>query len=394
MYVARAALTGIERNGRTFWTTIGEVSKIIMNDETDLSALREGIRDYLLAECSLQHVLAHVEAREGIDRNLWNGIVAMGWTALAVPETAGGMGLGIKALALAYEEMGRSLTPLPYLSTMLAAGVIEAAAAEPERGYWLRKIVDGAVFATAPWASATSFTVAREGDILRLTGALPDLLDAADADFLLLAATDCDHKSVRVVLDLAADGDIVERRQLWDRTRNLGAVKLEGLTVPVGRLFVPEGEDEEALLSHAAIGLAADAVGGSDAVLALTIDYLKARHQFGQSIGSFQALKHRIADHRTRLEGDRALLRSAVAAVASSAPDAHVEASAAKALACTSYVELGGDAIQLHGGIGYTAEYACHLFTKRAWINEAAFGGRELHLDRALQLAWGSGATR
>ncbi len=155
--------------------------------------------------------------------------------------------------------------------------------------------------------------------MLRLSGALPDLLDAADADFLLLAATDGDHKPDRVVLDLAADGDIVERRRLWDRTRNLGAVKLEGLTVPAGRLFVPADEDEAALLSHAAIGLAADAVGGSDAVLALTIDYLKTRQQFGRAIGSFQALKHRIADHRTRLEGDRALLRSAVAAVASSA---------------------------------------------------------------------------
>ena len=356
-------------------------------DEADLAALREGFRDYLQAEWSLHNVQAHVAVREGINRALWDGIVAMGWTALSLPESAGGMGLGVKALALAYEEMGRALTPLPYLSTMLAASAIEAGAAEPERGYWLQKILDGAVFATAPWASAPSFSVTREGDTLRLTGALPDLLDAPDADFLLLAAIDCDRRSVRVVIDLAQDGVKVERQPLWDRTRSLSAVVLDGLTVPAGRLFMPSDEDEAALLSHAAIGLAADAVGGSDTLLALTIDYLKQRQQFGQPIGSFQALKHRVADHRARLEGDRALLRSAVNAVASNAPDAHVEASAAKALACGSYVELGGDAIQLHGGIGYTAEYACHLFTKRAWINDKAFGDRNFHLDRALQLS-------
>ncbi|MDE2341419.1 MAG: hypothetical protein KGL21_10210, partial [Alphaproteobacteria bacterium] len=201
----------------------------------------------------------------------------------------------------------------------------------------------------------------------------------------LVLAVDEDGKLHRVVLDSAVDELSLQRIALYDAGHSLCRLTFDRFVVAPFAIYPATAEDQT--LAHAATGFAAEAQGGAEALLQLTIDYLKTRQQFGKPIGAFQALKHRVADHRTRIEAGRVLLRAAVAGLAAGVPQAHADAAAAKALICADYVALARDAIQLHGGIGYTQEHACHLFAKRAWLLDALLGGRSASAERAYALA-------
>jgi alkylation response protein AidB-like acyl-CoA dehydrogenase len=149
----------------------------------------------------------------------------------------------------------------------------------------------------------------------------------------------------------------------------------------------------DALLGHAALALACDGLGLADAVLTLTVEYLKTRMQFGKVIGSFQALKHRCANHKVALEAARASTHDAVRHWVEGRSDARARSSLAKAHACEAATVIATDAVQLHGGIGFTWEHTCHLFLKRAKLNEALFGTRAAHEDRAANLLLNPGAA-
>ncbi|MDO7836715.1 acyl-CoA dehydrogenase family protein [Sphingobium sp. HBC34] len=356
-----------------------------MDDAMDLGALQDSIRDMLTTECPRERVVRHAQHGNGIDRDLWSKAIALGWTMISIPEENGGLGLGTDALALLYEEAGRAAAPLPLLSCLLAVQSIVASASPAQRDSWLPRIAEGAIVAMDAPIGITSpgLSLSRTGGDIVLTGTVRDLLDGADAQLLLLTAADAEGRAYRIMLDVAADDLTIHRETLWDRGRSLSNITLDGLKLSADRAWLTTSEAEEALVDHAAIALAADSVGGQDALLDLTIEYLKTRQQFGRPIGSFQALKHRVADHRTRLEGARWLTRSAVAAVTAGLAHHATEASAAKAQAAADYIDLGRDAIQLHGGIGFTAEYPCHVFVKRAFLNEQLFGSRTFHLNRA-----------
>jgi alkylation response protein AidB-like acyl-CoA dehydrogenase len=356
-----------------------------MEESMDLGALRDSIRLVLTEECPHEFVVKHAQSGNGMSRPLWDKAVELGWTMLNVPETDGGLGLGIEALTILYEELGRAAAPLPFLGSLLAIDSLSASASPEQRAAWLPRCAEGAVVCTATPSTIAQPAMTAEitGGQVRLSGTATDLFDAADADILLLLARDSSGGLVRVLVDVQSDGVAMTRETLWDRGHSLSTLALDGLVLPADRAYPTSEAAEAALTDHTAVALAAQAVGGQDALLALTIEYLKTREQFGRPLGSFQALKHRVADHQTRVEGDRHLLGSAVTAIRAGRADASQEASAAKALACANYVELGRDAIQLHGGIGFTAEYPCHVFVKSAFLNEQLFGGRSFHLHRS-----------
>jgi alkylation response protein AidB-like acyl-CoA dehydrogenase len=134
------------------------------------------------------------------------------------------------------------------------------------------------------------------------------------------------------------------------------------------------------------LAIACDSIGGAKAVLDPTVAYLKTREQFGKPIGSFQALKHRCAEHKVAIEAADALVRDAVERWSNDAADAALFAALAKALACDVYAGVATDAVQLHGGIGFTWEHVCHRYLKRAKLNQTLFGGSAAHRDRAAQL--------
>jgi alkylation response protein AidB-like acyl-CoA dehydrogenase len=201
---------------------------------------------------------------------------------------------------------------------------------------------------------------------------------------VLVLAHDAQGTPLRLIVELAADDVAIQINKTADETRSFGTLVFEATRIAADRILAGTTIGlplEIALANHAAIGIAADAAGGSEAVLDLTLEYLRTRQQFGRPIGSFQALKHRCANHKLAMVASSALLDEAVS-VAASGGDARIEASAAKAYASDVYAAVASDAVQLHGGIGFTWEYVCHLYLKRAKLDQAMFGSSGFHFDR------------
>lgn len=355
-----------------------------MDETIDIDALQESIAQVLAGECTHEKVLHHAATQGGSLRPLWETAAQLGWTALPIAEEHGGMGLGPDALAAINLELGRVAAPLPFLTSMLAAAIIAQGGTAEQKAQFLPLIASGTIATLSPPlpVRAPGMDIAFAGDEIILSGESSQLVDAFDDGLCVLLAADQQGVTYRVILT-SDDRTCYDTKFMWDPGHRVSSLKLDGLRLPRSRCFATATEAEDALLMQAALGLAAEAVGGSEALLALTIGYLGTREQFGRPLGSFQALKHRIADHQTALVAARSLFRSAVAKAAANAVDAKEEASAAKALTCSVFAHLGRDSIQLHGGIGFTAEYACHLYLKRAHFIAHLFGDETFHTHRA-----------
>jgi len=276
----------------------------------------------------------------------WSLIAEMGWLMMAVPETQGGLGLGREAVGVIHTELGHALVPGPAIAQMLVIEALSAAEDSPERDDLLARAMGGEMM-TASLSSG------------RKVDCVPD---ADRASHLLVMAAD------RVALVPLA-GATITPRDTWDKTRRLFDVDVtgDGVTLATGDAAVALGRRIETQLLFA---LAGDSLGGADAILELTVDYLKTRRQFDRPLALFQALKHRVADMKTWLSAAEALFWSRALDT-----DATLdEIGALKAHATSVYRAIAEDAIQLHGGIGLTMEHHCHLFLKRATLN-AVLGG-------------------
>ncbi len=338
-----------------------------MSDEAiDLAELRSSIRDVLVAEASAERVRKHVESGAAFDQGLARTAKELGWAALGVGEAHGGLGLGFSALAGLYEELGRGPAALPLLPTMLAAEALGSAPRELQ-ARWLPALAAGEAFAACAAAPHLA------GD--RWTGRVDHVADGAGADLFLLRAAD--GRSAFIARDAA--GVTVEPVAAMDRTRSFAALVLDNARP--AHMAV----NADALDRHEALGLACDSIGGAEAILEKTIEYLKTRTQFGQPIGKFQALKHRVATHKLRLESARAAVARALCEQGTGARSLGL-ALLAKTEAAGAYVAIADDAVQLHGGIGFTFEHECHVYLKRARLNQALLGGEAAALDRAASL--------
>lgn len=357
----------------------------------DLEALRDGVRGVLAEQASHERVAAFTDGEATLNAALWAQASELGWLALSAPEEAGGLGLGPQELAVVYEELGRSVAPLPMLGSMLAVTALTAAVQSEQTVEWIGQLASGERIGTVsmvrPGALETGLTLtAGEGGSVVLDGVADSLLDGASANFLVLLARDGDTLKW-VVVDTAADGVAVEAIRTVDRTRSLGRTAFASLSLPADRVLAADAAAiGEAILTHAALAVASDSQGGAEAVLDITLEYLKTRQQFGKPIGSFQALKHRCAEHRLALVGSRHLIAEAVARAARGEADALRYVLSAKALAAATGFRVAEDAVQLHGGIGYTWEHPCHLYLKRARLNEQLFGDEAAHLDHVARL--------
>jgi alkylation response protein AidB-like acyl-CoA dehydrogenase len=363
----------------------------LSDSESDLEALRSGIRDVLEREAARDQVQSFVAGGLTLDAGLWTKASELGWLALAIPEEYGGLGLDFAAQAILYEELGRFVTPLPLLGTMLVAEALAGSGTPKQQAAWLPRIASGEMPASlpvqTPGGPADGVLMSKAGDRLILSGRADDLIEGAAARLLLIGARDADGGQHYILVEPAADGVAAVAEPTADQTRHLAHIRFENTAIPADRLLPGPAEAlNEALLSHAALALACDAMGGAAAIFEQTIDYLKIREQFGKPIGSFQALKHRCADHKVALEASGAVVREAVRKRAAGATDAALYASMAKFYACDVYSTIATDAVQLHGGIGFTWEHPCHLFLKRAKLNEALFGTAAAHADRAANL--------
>ncbi len=339
--------------------------------------LRDAVATLVAKRSDSAAVRRAVETPAGYDTELWAVLCEqIGVAALAVPERFGGAGAGARAVQLVLEELGRTLTPSPLLGSVLATNLLLALGDDQAAARLLPRIAEGSVAAVA-WSGpggrwdAGAFTV--DGD--RLTGEAHYVLDGDTAE-ILLAIGDGG------VYEIATDGADRQHTPSMDPTRRLARVRLDGVA---GRRIGPVDARPAlcAALDATVIALAGEQVGAADRILEITVAYSKVRYQFGRPIGSFQALKHRMADLHVLLEAARS--------AAYAAADGSLLPSVAKAYCSEAFSTIAGEAIQLHGGIAITWEHDAHLYFKRAHGASALFGAPGVHIARLAQPAGDGG---
>lgn len=349
-----------------------------MTDQIDVGLLAESFREFLSSEWPREKAVEFARGDCSYATELWSQISALGWPALTASEDRAGLGMGSQALAALHEALGSAVAPLPLLGNALAIALIENVGDDAQKDALLPKLADGSCRAAVASADAEVLNV----DGSSLQGVVSDVLDAPAATLLLLRGQRT-GKPVWIALPTGTNGVTIERTLLADSTRSLGTVSLD--QVPLGAIDILSPMDaaalDDELLRLAAIAVSADSLGGGNAVLATTIEYMKVREQFGRVIGSFQALKHRVADHKAALEAARELVEHA-ARISGDSADSLLAALTAKQHITRIVAEIARDCIQLHGGVGFTSEYVPHIYLKRAKLNETLFGTRAVTLDR------------
>ena len=306
------------------------------------------------------------------EETAWCLVAELGWLMLEIPEADGGLGLGLPAACALHEELGRGLAMAPFLAATLA---IDALCQSKEGAGLLEGLGSGEDYIAVP---LTDSALGLDGGALSgIARAVPSadraghvLVWPAQRDHVLLVPTD--HPGVEL-----------RARPTWDATRRLFDVHLAAAEPA---LVLASGAAARSLVSRLLarrdFALAAEAVGGASRMLELTVEYLGTRCQFGRPLAMFQALKHRCADLKALVEAATALLQDGLARGAAArefeySPAAETAGQAARLLAAMAYTTVAEEALQLHGGIGMTAEHHCHLFLKRAMLDEHLGRGRD-----------------
>jgi alkylation response protein AidB-like acyl-CoA dehydrogenase len=333
--------------------------------------LRASVRSLLAARCSPAAVRARIETDETYDRALWRTLATeLGLAALIIPEALGGAGASYREAAVVIEELGRAVAPVPYLGSAIVATTALLAAGGDAL---LPAVATGALVAAlaVPYsASGCGFAVTADGG--RLTGVVTSVADALPADLLLvpteagLYLVDATEVTVAPVVSL----DMT--RQLADLTFADAPGRLIA-DAPTGVVAV------RAALTAGAAMLASEQYGLASWCLETTVDYLKNRYQFGRPVGSFQALKHRLADIWVDVTQARAVARYAADCAATADVDLPVAAAVAQAFNGPIAVRAAEECLQLHGGIGFTWEHPIHLYLKRAKASSIGFGTAAAH---------------
>lgn len=298
----------------------------------------------------------------------------LGWLLLTAPAERGGLGQSFAALAPIYEEQGRALAPVTISGTMAAVDIL-AAAPEGSAGHaLLDRIIAGDAQVGIAFAAQDQL-----GSPLNATlRSIPDL--AVATDLILFAA---DGTGEGLLVSLSDPTVHVEQVEAWDRSRPLADVTLNNTQAE--RLGLADGEAGKVARAHLDLAIALDSIGGAVQALDEAVEYMGTRQQFNRPIGSFQALKHRAADLRTGNEVARALTYEASAAFVDRRGGWADLAGQAKYLAADAYRQVTEESVQFHGGIGFTWEHDCHLFLKRALLNEMLGGTPSDYRDRVAE---------
>jgi alkylation response protein AidB-like acyl-CoA dehydrogenase len=358
--------------------------------------LRDSVRRFLTDRAPISRVRELMETADGIDRAVWEQAGAqLGLLGLAVPEEYGGAGFSFAEQAIVLEELGAALYSGPYLASgVLAVTALLASPDEGARRDLLPGIAAGEVIATVAFTeddgswdpAAARLAAVKTGDSWRLDGHKSFVLDGGAAGLILALAVADGRLSLFAVDASAAGGGAagLTRTTLptLDQTRKLARLEFDG--VPARLIGSPgdAGAVMDRVLNVAAVALAAEQLGGAQRALDMTVEYTKVRHQFGRPIGSFQGLKHRLADLLLEVESLRSAVTYAASAVAEDSSEVPVLASLVKAYASDTYFHVAAETIQMHGGIGFTWEHDAHLYFKRAKSSELFLGDAAYHRER------------
>ncbi|WP_322777872.1 acyl-CoA dehydrogenase family protein [Frankia sp. Cas4] len=361
----------------------------ILTDEQ--KELRSMARRFFESRSPESEVRRLMDTDAGFDPDVWEMLSGeLGLAGLIIPEEHGGSGASATELGIVLEEAGRALLCAPLLSSAVLAAqtLLESNDAAAQREFLPRLATGrcrGALAVTeepGSWdPAAVSVTAMRSGDEWVVSGTKSYVLDGHTAQLLIVSARTGDQVSLLLV-DADAQGVAREVLPTMDQTRKQARITFHDVS---GRLLGSEGAAPEVLdrvFRFAAAALAAEQVGGAQRVLEMAVDHAKARVQFGRTIGSFQAIKHRCADLLVEVESARSAAYFALACFASASENFVDAAHVAKAYCSDAFTRAAAENIQIHGGIGFTWEHPAHLYLKRAKASGQLLGSPAHHRDR------------
>ena len=349
-------------------------------------AIKSTAHDFLASRFKSERIREIADSEDGFDASGWQEMAELGWTGLALPEEWGGQGLGAVELAILFEEMGYALAPSPLFSTTIAGLALAFCGSDDQKERYLRPLAEGETRGTpALWDAGSravpgEFTLAAEsdGDGLVLNGEKVLVPDAASADFFLVATAD----GRRHIVDAGAEGVTVTPETSLDLTRRFSSVRFDGVRVGAADTLPAEGDDYFQVFWRVCVMLAAESTGVAQRALEMSVEYAKDRQQFGRPIGAYQAVSHRCAQMLLETEGARSAVYGAAWAADAEPESLPLAASMAKAYASDAGWRVPDQAIQVHGGIGFTWEHDLHFFHKRGRANAAIFGDSKWHRER------------
>jgi alkylation response protein AidB-like acyl-CoA dehydrogenase len=378
--------------------TKGEKMPLYLNDEQTM--LRDTARDFVAERAPVAHMRGLRDANDptGFSRELWKSFADMGFTGILIGEEHGGLGLGHVEAGVVLEEIGRNLSPSPFLTTAVAA--VEALRDSAQRDRWFPGILAGdciaalAIDESPKHRDAVAMVAERAGNGFRLSGTKRFVTHGHVADLILVAArtagaADDAHGITLFAVPAGAPGLSTEAERLADSSL-AARLTFDGVMVDADAVIgeVDAGRAPlDRLLRAGRTGASAELLGVGGGAMDLTLSYLRQRRQFGATIGSFQALQHRAAHLYSEMEVARAAVLKAQQLLDAGDPGADGAVSVAKAmtgLATTLSVQEG---IQLHGGIGMTDEYDIGFYMKRARVLAEMFGDTNFHADRLARMA-------
>jgi len=382
--------------------SLGQVAKNLNADSMRFSEeqkmILESSRSFCQDTSSIEQVRQLLESPQGYEENVWQQLVALGWTGIAIPESFGGSELGIEAVVPIVESMGRSLSATPFISCTLAAQVILRAASPDQQQRWLPKMVEGKVATLAlldneDWGASN--TTHQLSDELVLQGEKWFVGDAVTAElFIVLTQYQGSARFVMVERNQLPEGAI-QAHALIDETKRSAKIDFTAVAVSVDAVLAEENTQEilDDIKLIAALLTAAEAVGATSSCLNLIVEYLKTRKQFGKLIGSYQALKHPSVDILNKLEGARSQVYHAATLFEESKGKVErgleVACRMAKASANDALLYAGDRAVQFHGGMGFTYECDAQLYIRRAQWSQQQFGDSAHHRKRLAPLLLG-----
>lgn len=366
---------------------------------SDQVMLRSNARDYLGEKCTTQFVRKMYDDQTGFSKDMWKEMADMGWLGLTFPEENEGLGLGMVELSMILEEMGRSVFPGPYFASVLMAGsTLKAAGDKAQKEKYLNGIAKGDLIASmgilesaTNWGPESINLKAEAGGGGFVLNGFKRFVPFAHVSDMILVPARTASKPDGITLfavDTKSKGVEMSAMTHMDMTSKASEVRMTNVMVPEENIV---GEVDGAwpvlkdVLGKAAVGASAEMLGSARKSMEMSVEYAKVREAFGQPIGTFQAIKHKCADMLLEVEQSHSAVYYAAWAQDAGAPDAALAASVAKAYVGDAARKVCGEAIQVHGGIGFTWEFDLHLYFKRAKYYEPMYGDIEYHRELALQ---------
>ena len=362
----------------------------LMNFEfsSDQRLLRDIARKFLEGQESIKKAREVMEGDHSYDETLWKSVIEMGWTATTIPEEFDGLGLGYLELCVIAEELGRSLAPTPFSSSIyLATEAILNYGTKEQKQNYLPKLAAGEIVGTLAHTETTTAptqeNLACELKKDQLNGSKIVVPDGDIANFAVVSAKD-GNKVVLCLVDLAGKGVEIKRENTLDPSRSHASIVFKNAKVEV----LDSKEDGwtalQEVLDRAAVLFAFEQLGGAEACMNMAKEYAMGRFAFGRPIASFQAIKHKIADMYIAVELARSNCYFGAWALSTNAPELSTAAATARVSASQAFNECSKENIQTHGGMGFTWEFDCHLYYRRCRQLAANIGSQAIWKNKLI----------